>query len=156
HLSGKDPLGFGGFTPVRPSTRETRDRQMRALASAMVHRGIPVHSLTSVADLVHLPHFTEGLRYFLERRGNKTSLTVAQLAGAMKAIAKHYVKVSPEHLTQMTTLVSRLTPEGRKGMTQKNRSRLRPYDDPENVKALLHLPNRLMQVAISGRYSGRR
>lgn len=70
HLSGKDPLGFGGFTPVKPSTRETRERQMRALASAIVHKGIPVQSLTSVADLVHLPHFTEGLRYFLERRGN--------------------------------------------------------------------------------------
>lgn len=155
-LSGKDPLGPSGFRAVKLSTRVTRERQLRALASAIVHRGIAIESLTALADLIHLPHFKEGLRYFLERRNNERSTTIAQLAGAMKAIAKHWVKVSPEHLAAMTALVGNVTPREPNGMTQKNRNRLRVFDDPENVSAILHLPQKLAQEAASGRFTERR
>jgi DNA polymerase III psi subunit len=156
HLSGKDPLAPRGFTAVKPSTRATREWQLRALASGMIRRGIAAQSLRSLADLVHQPNLTEGLRYFLDRRNNQGSTSIAQLAGAMKAIAKHWVKVSPEHLAAIGAFVTNVTPRGAHGMTQKNRNRLRVFDDPENVTAILNLPQRLMQVAGCGRYSPRR
>src|SRR5271163_3604662 len=36
---------------------------------------------------------------------------------------------------------------GHRGLTQKNRERLRPLDDPQNVRALLGIPAKLMDLA---------
>lgn len=82
----------------------------------------------------------------LERRGGKSTSTVSILAGCLKAIARHYVQVDEQQLARMSAVARRLEAPQRT-MTEKNRSRLRPLEDPDNALALARLPGALMQLA---------
>ncbi|WP_431267671.1 tyrosine-type recombinase/integrase [Dankookia sp. P2] len=64
----------------------------------------------------------------------------------MKAIARHWVKVTPAHLEQISALQRRLEVRSRT-LTETNRARLRQFDDPGNIRALLGLPARLLALA---------
>lgn len=64
----------------------------------------------------------------------------------LKAIARHYVHAEPAHLERMAGIIHRLAP-GRAGLTETNRTRLRPFDDRENIGRLLNLPAELMRQA---------
>jgi hypothetical protein len=76
---------------------------------------------------------------------------VINIAGTLKAIARHHVAVGQSHLDQMTRIIRRIGPR-QQGLTQKNRARLRPLDDPKNVRALLGLPEKLMGLASRERH----
>ena len=73
------------------------------------------------------------------------------MAAFLKDVAKHWAKVDETTLMGMKRIASRLAIP-RRGMTAKNRDRLRPFDDPESVAAFLALPRRLRrEVEISKR-----
>src|ERR1700720_3372786 len=91
--------------------------------------------------------FKTGLRFFLDREsGGKPTTAIADLATTLKAVARHHVRVEPGHLDQIGAIIRRLAP-GRIGLTETNRTRLRAFDDRENVAALLKLPEELMRQA---------
>jgi hypothetical protein len=93
--------------------------------------------------------------FFLERRGGASSSSVEDMATALKAVAKHYVKADRDTLDRMGAIVRKLAVKKR-GMTPKNRERLRALDDPDTVLALVRLPQRLMREAATGRLAPRR
>src|SRR5262249_55240886 len=134
------------FRPVKPSTLKQREWQIRAFASALVHQGLDAATLTSLANLVAVDIFKTGLRYFISRRDGKTTSSIADLAAALKAIARHHVGVDPDHLRELQRIARKLEPK-RRGLTKTNRTRLRQLDDPGNALALLRLPERLMVLA---------
>jgi integrase len=101
-------------------------------------------------DLVELDAFKEGVRFFLERRGGESSSAIVDLVAAFKAIARHHLHLGQFELDRIGGILRRLGP-GRRGLTNKNRARLRPFDDPANVQALLRLPERLMAMAARNR-----
>ena len=145
-LGSCDLLAELPFAPVRPATLRKREQQMRSFASALLCRGIPADELRSLADLVSIANLKEGLRFHLERRGGSTSSAIADLASTLKAVARHWVKVPEAHLQQIEALRGRLECRKR-GLTPKNRDRLRALDDPGNIQALVNLPERLMSLA---------
>jgi integrase len=145
-LGGQDLLVDLPFRPVRPSTLKQREWQIRAFASALVRTGTDPAALQTLADLVTVVRVKAGLRFFLERNGQRATSHTGNLAGMLKAIAHHHVGVDPAHLDQLRGIARKVDP-GRRGLTETNRSRLRPLDDPDNVQALLHLPARLMELA---------
>ena len=57
--------------PVRPITRHLREYQIRRFASALVLSGRDPNTLTSLADLISIDAFTEGLKFLLRNRANK-------------------------------------------------------------------------------------
>lgn len=69
---------------------------------------------------------------------------VSQIAGFLKDVARHWAKADDETIAKMKKIVARLTPP-RRGMTPKNRERLRPLDEAENVARFLSLPDRIRQ-----------
>src|SRR5262249_10501117 len=85
----------------------------------------------------------DGLRFFLQRSGNKTTARIQGVAYGLKAIAQHWVKVDAGHLEQLRAICKRVNP-GRRGMTDKNRALLRQFDQPRNVDALVNLPQRVV------------
>jgi integrase len=144
-LAGRDLLEDTPFRPVRPPTLEHREWQIRAFTSAVMLMGRDPATLTCLADLVEMETFKTCLRFFLDRQGGPTT-AIADLASVLKAIARHHVRVTPDHLDRIGGIIRRLAP-GRVGLTETNRTRLRPFDDRENVGALLNLPTELMRQA---------
>jgi integrase len=101
-------------------------------------------------DLVELDTFKEGVRFFLERRGGESSSAIADLVTAFKAIARHHLHLDQAQLDRIGGILRRLG-AGRRGLTDKNRARLRQFDDPANVLTLLRSPQKLMVSAARNR-----
>jgi integrase len=141
-LSGADLSEDGPSRPARPSTLKTREKQLRVAASALAHKAVDPQSIRSLANIVSLERFKLVLRFLLDRHGGETSPQVAQIAAFLKGVAKHWVKVDDLTLLQMQKVTSRLS-TGRRGLTPKNRERLRPFDDPQAVALFLGLPQRI-------------
>ena len=68
-------------------------QHMHHLFRQLVMRGRDPASLTSLADLVTIDAFKDGLRFFLDRRGGQSSSMIADLACTLKAVARHHVRV---------------------------------------------------------------
>ena len=141
-LSGQDFAEDGPIRPARHNTLTTREYQLRAFASALVLRGRDHASLTSLAELLTIENYQEGLRYYLDRHERKNSRTTHQMAGMLTGVARHWLKADEATLTRMSVIARKLAPKTT-GMTQKNRNRLRPFESPEFMQRLLNLPQTL-------------
>jgi integrase len=144
-LSGHDLLSDGPLRPVRPITRRSHAAQIRRFASAVVLSGRDIKTITRLAELTTVDTFATGLTFLLKQRANQPP-GVINIAGTVKAIARHHVGVEQHHLDHMTRIIRRIGAR-QQGLTPKNRARLRPLDDPQNVRALLGLPAKLMNLA---------
>jgi integrase len=153
-LSGQDLSEDGPPRPARPATLEKRSYQLRVAASALVHRGHDAHAVRSIADLLSLERYQDILRFFLDRDSGRSPHQAAEMAAFLKDTAKHWVKVDEATLERMKRIASRLAIP-RRGMTPKNRERLRPFDDPESVAAFLALPQRLRAEVRTGKRNPR-
>ena len=89
-----------------------------------------------------LDHLALVLEFLLDRHDGQTSPQVAQVAGFLKSVARHWAKADDLILLQMQKVASRLS-TGRRGLTVKNRERLRPFDDPQAVALFLDLPQHI-------------
>ena len=145
-LAGNDVLADTYFRPLRPVSIENRRKLLRAYVSALVHHGYDPHSLKTLRDVVVVEVLKHGLRVFLERADGKKTAYVHEVAYVLTAVAEHWVKVDPQQLAQLKELCKRLKSR-RFGMTDKNRLRLRQFDDPDNVQRLLALPAKLLDDA---------
>jgi integrase len=145
-LAGRDLLAEGPVRIVRPGTVAHRERQIRTFASALARQGRDPTTLVSLKDLVEIEALKTGLMFLFERSGGKTTTTIYDFVSALKAIARHHLHVDQHHLDQMARIMRRLDVD-RRGLTQKNRSRLRHLDDRQNVAALLRLPHTLIDLA---------
>lgn len=154
-LAGRDFADDGPARPARAGTLATREYQLRSFASALVHRGYDPETLLTLADLVTMNALTDGLRFYYERRGGQTTSAIHDMALMLKGVARHWVKVVDQDLARMAAVVKRLSVQ-KEGLTRKNRDRLRPLDDPEQVRALLSLPRRLRDEVDRGRMPARR
>jgi integrase len=147
HLAEADPLSLDGPAwPARPATIHHRRFQIRQLVSALVQRGHRIDRLKSLRDLVKPKIAEEALRFFFERNGNTKSSQVSGLAAVMFTIAKHWCKVEGEQLDALARLRRNLAYRV-KGLTSKNRARLRQFTDRRNIEALLYLPQRIYDAA---------
>jgi len=69
---------------------------------------------------------------------------LSQHAQLLGTIAKHWVKLDEESVTTLRGFASGLAPP-RQGMVERNRARLRQFDLPANMDALVLLPSRVIQ-----------
>jgi hypothetical protein len=154
-LAGADLSDDGPIRPARPATLQMRGYQLRLAASVLVHRGHDAQSIRAIADLLSIERYQEILRFFLDRRGGQTSPQIGHLAAALKDIARHWVKVDAPTLERFKRIASRLAVP-RRGMTAKNRDRLRPFDDPDTIATFLALPQRLRREVNTAKRNPRR
>jgi hypothetical protein len=120
---------------MSPKTVELRRGQLRQMATSLVHSGFDIAELTSLAVLVEPANGNASLRQQRDRDGGKTTPWLAQKAWLLSVIARHWVK-RPAHADELRELAKRL-PSKQSGMTARNRLRLRQFDVPKNVQALL-------------------
>jgi integrase len=147
HLAGDDPLADDAVPcPLRPATLKHRAFQIRMVASALVRRNVPLEQITGLDILVEVNNFRETLRFMIDRQDGTLTEAIYNCATALKAVARHHVKIDPEHLEQLQRICTRIKVKNR-GLTEKNRRRLRQFDDSLNVSGLMHLPEQLEALA---------
>jgi integrase len=149
-----DPLDVNAHKPLRNATVEGRRRACRALASALVLRGRAAKTIRSISDLVEAEAAKGALRFFLERTENRPSAYLRDLARLLCSLARHWVytrhpaRTTEEEEARKVNLKvldgfrKNLEPD-RCGMTEKNRSALRHFDDAQMLDRLLALPARI-------------
>lgn len=140
--SGQDLSEDGPPRPLRPSSLKTRERQLRIAASALVQTGVDPVEIISIAEMLSLTRFRQILQFLLDRHGGETSAQIGQIAAFLKSVAVHWVRVDEATELSMKRISSRLT-INRRGMTAKNRQRLRPLDDEGTVRQFVNLPQNI-------------
>jgi hypothetical protein len=63
---------------------------------------------------VEIGAFKDGLRFFLDREGGSSTTAIADLASSLKAIAKHHVRVGPDHLDRIGSIIRHRLSAGRR------------------------------------------
>ena len=146
HLGGRDILAELDFKPLAPASLRTRGQQLRAFVSALAHQGVDPAALCGLRDVVAPETLKKGLRFFLDRAPDGSTEQAHGMAGVMAGVARHWVRADAAHLDALRAIRRRLDP-GPRGLTPKNRERLRQFDDPDNVRRLLLLPAALAALA---------
>ena len=144
-MTAPDPLDPDALAaPLRPDTIRHRRAQVLRVASALVHSGLPADNITGLSILLEPGNAERALRWMLDRNGGKTSPGIAETAYMLGALARHHVRLPDADLSGLKTLAKRLEVHRPTGLTDKNRARLRQFDDPERLRVLLQLPDRLI------------
>jgi hypothetical protein len=138
-LAGRDLSEDGPARPLRPATLKLRKHELWSFATALVKKGVEPQSLTSLAACLTLDHYMLGLKWFYVRDGSKSNASLHNLAANLRQIARHWLKADDATLLSMSRIVTKLAPPVQ-AMSDKNRDRLRPFDDPEQLQDIANLP----------------
>jgi len=152
--AGSDPFAVDAPTrPLRPTTLHLRREQLRIAASTLVQSlGGPTR-IESLAVLVQPENVKTILRTFLKPgNGSESNAFSRGLCMTLKAVAKAWVKASPPELEELAR-VQRLLGSEPAGLTKKNRSMLRHFEDPRLLAKLLELPEAMRKNAQRGHMS---
>ena len=144
HLAGNDLFAETARQPACPLTIHDNRLQLLQLAAALVRSGWKPASIGRLANLVELDAARSALNFIWQRNGKRKTGQLHRFALLMVKLAKHWVKVPPEHLEALRQLRKQVDP-GNSGMTPRNRARLRQFDDPINVARLVNLPETIMR-----------
>jgi hypothetical protein len=139
------------FKGLKATTLGLREFQLRQLASALVHQGVPIEEITSVDILARRDHVDLICEFFIQHHGRPDSVQLMNLMSALRPIALHLLK--DRDLADWVSRRQKRLWGGstrRFGMTEKNRRRLAVFRDPQHVRDLLLLPYRLLKRAESG------
>src|SRR6516165_5094249 len=142
HQTGKDI--FGNAPEASEVTLRCRRTWLLELASALVISGRKIPSIRSLKVLVAVDSAKTTLNFFYQRNGQRKTGQLHNFARLILSIAKHWVKVRPDHLEALREIRGGVDP-GKGEMTERNRVRLRAFDDPVNVERLINLPARMMR-----------
>ena len=140
--SGKDLSEDGPPRPLRATSLKTREYQLRVAASILVHLGDAPDSIQSIAALLTVENYKRILGVLLQRAGGTKSPQVAHMATFLKGVARHWLKVDDATLHRMGKIATKVSISWR-GMTAKNRERLRPFNDDSAVERFQAVPSRI-------------
>lgn len=140
---GKDLFG-NAPDPASPVTLRCHHTWLLEIASALVLSGRDISSIRSLGDLVAVDAAKLALRFFWQRNGQRKTGQLHNFARLMVNIAKHWAKVPTDQLEALRDVRREVDP-GKGDMTERNRMRLRVFNDPVNVERLINLPERMMR-----------
>jgi integrase len=127
---------------LSPQTIKLRRNQIHAAVTALVESGVKPAAIKSLADLVPPENFKRILRRRHETVGGRENIFNHDLAQALVQIARQWAKVGTGVLAELTRLAGKV-PMPVSGLTDKNKRRLRQFDDPAILQRLFNLPRRL-------------
>jgi site-specific recombinase XerD len=145
-MSGEDLLAPN--TPTKPrsqSTLKIHRHRLQALASALVHAGFPIEKVTSLVVVVEPENARKALTFYHDRLGGKTA-GLFETANTLVVVAQLYVQLPEAHLKTLRGLLERLKCRQR-GMTDKNKERIRQFHDHRNQARFLGLTSKLLKLA---------
>ncbi|WP_178346839.1 hypothetical protein [Marivita hallyeonensis] len=99
-------------------------------------------SIDSVARLCEPQLAERGLRHMLKGQGDRTTRYIADTAGLLRRIGR-VLGAEDDASEKLADMAHRLKAPTQKGMTRKNRDRLRVFKEAHTLRSLLLLPDRL-------------
>jgi integrase len=138
-----NPFADDYAPPVQASTAARRRRCLIEVASALVLSGFALENVVGLRVLVEPVNAATALQHLHDRRRGTKGSHLAQQAQLLVTLAKHHVRAAPADVERLKKFVNALTPP-RPNMVERNRERLRQFDLPANLTALLHLPRRVL------------
>lgn len=146
-LGRPDPFAEDGPTrALRPSTLKHHTQMLRRFASELLEAGVPPAEIDSVAALCAPDRARQGLRAMVARNGGKTNTVINDTAKLLLSQAKR-LGLDEEVRAGLADLARRLAMPPQRGMTRKNRERLRVLRAEAPLQRLLDLPNQLIRTA---------
>jgi len=140
--TGKDL--FGNAPKASEVTLRCHRTWLLELASALVLSGHKISSIRSLKRLATVDAAKAALKFFWERNGQRRSGQLNNFGRLIINIAKHWAKVPADHLEALREVRRQVDP-GKGEMTERNRMRLRAFDDSVNVERLINLPTRMLR-----------
>ena len=142
-----DPLDEDARTRALASASlRLRHDHIHLAASAACSAGADPNQLISLSRLVEPEMFRTILRQQWRERGQKPTSYIVSLASVLIKIAAEWVKVPLEQLAALKEIRSKLG-RTRYGLTEKNKTVLRRFDDPRLLGKLINLPDVLWRTA---------
>ncbi len=139
HLAVVDPFEDTPRKAMAPTTLRDVKLRIYQLASALAQSGRDPKTILGLCDLVAPEAAKAALRVQHDRNGKRKTGQLANYARTLINAARHWVKASEEDLDTLRGLARSITPKAG-GMTDKNRSRLRQFDNQSAVHRLIGLP----------------
>jgi hypothetical protein len=124
--------------PLAPQTVRLRRAQIHAAATALLESGVSPKAIRSLRDLVSPGNVKRILRRRNEMVGGRENIFNHDLAWTLVEIARRWVKIRPAALDEIKRLASKV-PTPASGLTSKNKTMLRQFDDPANLRRLYQL-----------------
>jgi integrase len=140
--------------PQRPATIETRDWQLRLLATAIVKGGTAPEVLVDLKSMLAPETAACGLQYLLDRNSGASSVQISNIACFLPTLATRLDM--PEEVARRLRKMARKLKVTQHGMTARNREALRAFDDYAAVEALVTLPQRILREVQAGGRRGYR
>lgn len=143
-LTQSEPLAINGrITPLRPATVLSHRQNIMRFAGVLIKAGVPAEEITNIAALASPMNAERGLRWMLTRNDNKTSNDIDNVASLLSLIGRDYLLLEGPNLAALAGLAKKLAMPRQRGMTSKNRDRLRAVGDPKVLRKFLLLPQQL-------------
>ena len=139
HLAVVDPFEDTPRKAMAPTTLRDVKLRIYQLASALAQSGRDPKTILGLSDLVAPEAAKAALRVQHQRNGGRKTGQLANYARTLINAARHWVKASEEDLDTLRALARSITPKTG-GMTDKNRARLRQFDNQSAVHRLIGLP----------------
>jgi integrase len=127
---------------LAPQTIKQQQDHVHAAATALVKSGVPPQAIASLGELLTVDNFRRILRQRHEMVSGGENVFNRDLARTLVEVARRWVKVDEAVLEELKRL-ARKVPAPLPGLTNKNKTAVRQFDDPANLRRLVELPERL-------------
>ena len=145
HQARGDLFGGSGRGPASPMTIRSLRLQLFQMPAALVQSGCDPRTIRSLSDLIEPEALKTALNFIWARNGGRKTTQLQGFALTAIKIAKYWVKAPPEQIVALQAIRREVDPKD-SGMTARNRARLRQFDDPENVRRLIDLPQAIVRA----------
>jgi len=130
---------------LRPQSIRHYERMLKRFASELLETGVPEDEIDTVAALCDPARAERGLRAMVARRGNETGRLISESAKLLANLGGK-LGLGDEVRQKLIRLAGKVATPAQRGMTRKNRERLRVLQDERTMRRLLCLPDRLFAV----------
>ncbi|MCF1711069.1 site-specific integrase [Tabrizicola sp. J26] len=130
--------------PLAPSTAKQRTNMLKRFASELLIDGVPPEEISSVSALCAPVMAKRGLQAMFARNGNRKGAVIADMANILVACARR-LELDDKAIAALRDLSKRAAMPSQRGMTKKNRDRLRVLRDEAVLRRLLTLPDMLFR-----------
>ncbi len=139
HLAVVDPFEETPRKAMAPTTLRDVKLRIYQLASALAETGRDPKTITGLCGIVAPEAAKTILRGQYQRNGGRKTGQLSNYARTLINAARHWVEASEADIDTLRALARSVTPKT-SGMTDRNRSRLRQFDNPVSVQRLIGLP----------------